>query len=633
MPGSPFFFGDTDSMADSSTAADILRKKFPALADNGNGTNPAPSIPLLGMGRPTVPASASLTPGDMQPPDVGRANMPQLPWMPKPAQPQKPPRMNPITGEAYPTTKAGWLVSLLKGGLEGAMAGRASSEEAVIQSGGRRSGGFGMGAVAGMEAPAQQAMTAQALQRGRQSNQLTQMQINQANALNQAYQAGATTDPQTGAVGFDRGKVMKTLAASGQGSLIPGITQSFSTMDKSLGEVQAQKDAHAKAVDDYFGSGLQAIVKSRNPQTGQYDPGTAGAVLAHLAQVYPQEAEQFRSLIAANPGKLNQIVDGAIAQSPSQQKLSNEAWKTVDGRLINTQTGATMGEQLPVDQLNAGLAQRFQILNPGRQLPASFTLPPSASKSDFDRIDKLMQQTEQAQGTKALRDQSASMREQTLQIAKQGQQDREQKQGLQWVMWQDKDGRTVAGPLSLATQMGAQNPASLDTKDVQGVMDSRQAVNLINKQGNPKEPSTWGVNQLIDSLEKDKQLGVATSRLNAYLAGKVGAAPNDDPRIMALLDKSQLLMTLSMKAHFGASGGRSPQMLDHFLSMANAKTMNAQTLRSGTAAVGDYMTDRAMMPGGNQGGSQIQVTDPSGGVHTFPDQASADRFKSLAGIK
>jgi hypothetical protein len=309
---------------------------------------------------------------------------------------------------------------------------------------------------------------------------------------------------------------------------------------------------------------------------------------------------------------LNQIVDGAIAQSPSQQKLSNEAWKTVDGRLVNTQSGATMGEQLPVDQLNAGLAQRYQILNPGQQLPASFTLPPNASKADFDRIDKLMQQTEQAQGTKALRDQSAAMREQTLQIAKQGQQDREQKQGLQWVMWQDKDGRTVAGPLSLATQQGAQNAAALDTRDVQGVMDARQAVNLINKQGSPKDPTTWGVNQLINSLDKSGQLGIATSRLNAFLAGKVGASPNDDPRIISLLDKSQLLMTLSMKAHFGASGGRSPQMLEHFLSLANAKTMNAATLRAGTSAVGDYMTDRAMMPGDgaapNRGGAPAGAT-------------------------
>jgi len=36
---------------------------------------------------------------------------------------------------------------------------------------------------------------------------------------------------------------------------------------------------------------------------------------------------------------------------------------------------------------------------------------------------------------------------------------------------------------------------------------------------------------------------------------------------------------------------------------------------------------------GPQGPSGIQVTDPQGGVHTFADQASADNFKKVAGIK
>jgi hypothetical protein len=594
MPGSAFFGGD-DGMADSGTALEILKQKFPALAATVANNMPRPTIPVLDQASQQTP--------DVQPPDVGQPSaMSNLPWMRKPAQPQRPPLTTP-TGQMVPgTNKAQKLEVLLKGGLQGALAGRAASEQAVIQSGGRRSGGAGIGFEAGIEQPLVQATQQQRFQAGQMQNQMSQMQISQAQALNQAYQAGTVKDPQTGAVSFDRNKVLQSIGTSGQGALIPGLMQSLTAMDKAQGDVQKQRDEHAAAADDYVGAAMQAIVKSKNPQTGQYDPATAGAVLAHMAQAFPQEAEQLRQEIVANPARLNQIVDGRVAQSPSQQKLSNEAWKTVDGRLVNTSTGATMGEQLPIDQLNAGLAQRYQILNPVKQLPTSFTLPPNATKADFDRIDKLMQQTENAQGTKALRDQSAAMRDQTLQIAKQGQQDREQKQNLQWVMWQDKDGRTVAGPLSLATQMGAQNPASLDTKDVQGVMDSRQAVNLINKQGNPKDPTTWGVNQLINSLDKDGQLGVATSRLNAFLAGKVGASPNDDPRIISLLDKSQLLMTLSMKAHFGASGGRSPQMLDHFLSMANAKTMNAATLRAGTSAVGDYMADRAMMPGGSNGG-------------------------------
>ena len=41
--------------------------------------------------------------------------------------------------------------------------------------------------------------------------------------------------------------------------------------------------------------------------------------------------------------------------------------------------------------------------------------------------------------------------------------------------------------------------------------------------------------------------------------------------------------------------------------------------------------DRLLGQGGGAG--QIQVKDPTGGVHTFADQGSADKFKKLAGIQ
>jgi hypothetical protein len=50
-------------------------------------------------------------------------------------------------------TKAGKLVTLLQSGLQGALAGRAKSEETVAATGGRRSGGAGMGFEAGYELP------------------------------------------------------------------------------------------------------------------------------------------------------------------------------------------------------------------------------------------------------------------------------------------------------------------------------------------------------------------------------------------------------------------------------------------------------------------------------------------------
>lgn len=43
-----------------------------------------------------------------------------------------------------------------------------------------------------------------------------------------------------------------------------------------------------------------------------------------------------------------------------------------------------------------------------------------------------------------------------------------------------------------------------------------------------------------------------------------------------------------------------------------------------------YLQSWHGQPSGPQG---VMVTDPAGGVHTFPDQASADKFKTAAGIK
>jgi len=48
---------------------------------------------------------------------------------------------------------------------------------------------------------------------------------------------------------------------------------------------------------------------------------------------------------------------------------------------------------------------------------------------------------------------------------------------------------------------------------------------------------------------------------------------------------------------------------------------------------GSYSGANNPSPQSGQAQSGIQVTDPQGGVHTFSDQASADNFKKLAGIK
>jgi len=246
-----------------------------------------------------------------------------------------------------------------------------------------------------------------------------------------------------------------------------------------------------------------------------------------------------------------------------------------------------------VNQLNQALQSRWQVMHRGQALPSQFTLQPGASPKDFDRIDKMLEATEKATQSSAQFAESQAIREQTQEMARQRLSETEEKQGLKWVSYTDpKSGKEVAAPLSQAKAAGATDMAELGQKDVNELREARNVHQLISKQGDPTKAENMGVMQLIDSLDKDKKLGILSSRLNGFLAGKVGTLPGDDPRIAALLNKSDLAMTASMKAHFGASGGRSPQMLEHFLAMANAKKMDAPALRAGFAAIDDYMQDR-----------------------------------------
>jgi hypothetical protein len=148
--------------------------------------------------------------------------MANLPWM-RSTQPQlqRPPISTPTGQWAPGTNKAQKLEVLLRDGLQGAIAGYGASANAVVQSGGRRSGGFGLGAAAGYEAPIQQAAQQQAFQRGGLENQLLGTQV--------AYA------PQVQALNF--GKAMagieKDLADAGKASAEAGGVQYKNILDNA----------------------------------------------------------------------------------------------------------------------------------------------------------------------------------------------------------------------------------------------------------------------------------------------------------------------------------------------------------------------------------------------------------------
>lgn len=75
-----------------------------------------------------------------------------------------------------------------------------------------------------------------------------------------------------------------------------------------------------------------------------------------------------------------------------------------------------------------------------------------------------------------------------------------------------------------------------------------------------------------------------------------------------------------------------PQMIADIKSFGDAQSQVAQqNLNRGVDATNQlYKTNVGT---GLKVSGQVQVQDPQGGTHTFPDQASADKFKKLAGIQ
>jgi hypothetical protein len=203
-----------------------------------------------------------------------------------------------------------------------------------------------------------------------------------------------------------------------------------------------------------------------------------------------------------------------------------------------------------------------------------------------------------------------------------------------WMTWTEPGtGRMVAGPAAQGSAAGATDMAQLSGSEQSSVLNARQAYQNYTKIGDPKKPETMGVLQLIDSLDKDGQLGVFASRLNNFMTKNVGASPGDDPRIITLLDKNHLGATKVMLAHIGKA--RSPEAVNMFLNMANAGTMNGPTLKAGTLAMADYMRDAGMMSSGSPGstGSQPPAASPTSHIFDSAAWAKANPGKNVDAAK
>ncbi len=123
---------------------------------------------------------------------------------------------------------------------------------------------------------------------------------------------------------------------------------------------------------------------------------------ASLAFPKDQQIQQFAAVLAdpkSTPQQLAQAATGAKNRMDALD-TANKSLSEQEQANTNSPFGANRAAQL-----NAGLLTRWQVMNPGaKTLPSGFSISSDSTPKDFDRIDKLMQQTENAKGVQTGRE-------------------------------------------------------------------------------------------------------------------------------------------------------------------------------------------------------------------------------------
>lgn len=445
----------------------------------------------------------------------------------------------------------------------------------------------------------------QQLEAGLQDNKIKQLQVAQAQqdakdqqTMRQQAPNFLQKDSAGNVTGYDTNGYFNSLLGNGVSPMkVAAARNAQAEMTKNLAQAG---DAQIKLADAKNDNAYQILEGIRSlaklPNTG---PNT-------LEGAYHDALPKLQQLgidTSKFPQSFAQVGDQGLQQFEAQlglhKQIVNDAKTQAETNKANAEAGGAptspLGDKIP--QLNEALAARYAVLNPGQKLPPAFALQPNATKADFDRVDKILDATERAQGTKAQQDTANAMREQTLALS-QGKND------ITPVIGTDSSGKTVLASISDAKDLGLTGIMKAGEQEVSKAQAARHWIPLATAQGNT--PESMGILPLIDKLDKEGKLGVVASRWNDFMAGKVGAG---DPDIAALRTKMGLSTTLLMNAHVGNRGGS--YMLEHFQDLANAGKMDASTLRTGVKSELDYIKDRAMLPTPKAG--TPQATQGSGG--------------------
>ena len=244
---------------------------------------------------------------------------------------------------------------------------------------------------------------------------------------------GAHTSADTGRTGIGQihNPWLRGLATAGDviasgvlprfGAFVPGTSAHHQLLVNqqrgALGEEQAEAKSAADVAEEQARTQHEQAEAENQKQAGTFQTAGGGIynLKTHEWEVEPP-AKDKDQLLEIDPDKAKALgvrpnADGKYYIPP---QAAGELLKPIAAK--EPKEGETpLGEAVP--NINAAMTARYQVLHPGAELPKHYVLPPSATKADFDRTDKLIEGEEKAFGTKENQNQTAELRKQTMALA------------------------------------------------------------------------------------------------------------------------------------------------------------------------------------------------------------------------
>jgi hypothetical protein len=414
-----------------------------------------------------------------------------------------------------------------------------------------------------------------------------------ARALDAAGQAVGRVVPAVGAVE----------------SAIPG-----STMNEEFKQRQENKqEAREAGLEE-----KQAAIEHTKAETG--------AIPAHVKL----EEAQAAAAGAKEPNPDQQALD-AYARIGTPQELPED--KQVAAAYEKVQQAKQEAKPTPagdqplgdkVAPMNQALAQRYQVLNPGKPLPPQYTVPPNATRADYEMIDKALEAEERARGTKEQQDTTNAMRAQTAAFAQQA---REDAKGSKVDARSDKSYSynndkldKLGKPIEDAqARMGRlQDTLAQGTPQADALIAPELLTIMAGGAGSGLRMNEAEIARIVGGRSKWESLQAAANqwRLDPTKANTI--TPEQRKEIHALVGAVNVKLQAKQQA----------------LDSARENLLNSDDPKDHRRIVTDAhhaLTQVDEQAGGAEG--QFSVKAPNGKTYNFKDQKSVDNFKKEAGIK